>query len=47
MQLIKITRSKKRTSVPLFGPTKFLLKLGNAEGYRLHGVLTKDIIRAA
>jgi hypothetical protein len=47
MQLIEITGSKEGTSVPSFGPTKLPLRLGNAEGYRLHGVLTKDTIRAA
>jgi hypothetical protein len=47
MQLIGITGSKKGTSVPLFGPTKPPLRLGNAEGCGLHGVLTKDTVRAA
>jgi hypothetical protein len=47
MQLIGITGSKEGTSVLLFGPTKLLLRLGNAEGYRLYGVLTKDTVRAA
>jgi hypothetical protein len=46
MQLIGITRSKEGTSIPLFGPTKLLLRLGNAEGYRLHSALTKDTVRA-
>jgi hypothetical protein len=47
MQLIGITGSKKGTSVLLFGPTKLPLRLGDAEGYRLHGALTKDAVRAA
>jgi hypothetical protein len=47
MQFIGITRSKKGTGVPSFGPTKLPLRLGNAEGYRLHGALTKNTVRAA
>jgi hypothetical protein len=47
MQLIGITGSKEGTSIPLFGPTKLPLRLGNAEGCGLYGVLTKDAIRAA
>jgi hypothetical protein len=47
MQLIGITGSKEGTGVPSFGPTKLPLRLGNAEGCGLHGVLTKDVVRAA
>jgi hypothetical protein len=47
MQLIGITGSKEGTGVPSFGPTKLPLRLGNAEGYRLHGALTKDAVRTA
>jgi hypothetical protein len=47
MQLIGITRSKKGTSIPLFGPIKLPLRLGNMEGYGLYGVLTKNTVRAA
>jgi hypothetical protein len=47
MQLIGITGSKEGTSVLLFSPTKLPLRLGNAEGYGLHGALTKNTVRAA
>jgi hypothetical protein len=47
MQLIGMTGSKEGTSVLSFGPTKLPLRLGNAEGCGLYGVLTKDTVRVA